>query len=262
MLSQELATKKCKALVSSLETFGSVDGPGVRYVVFLQGCNLRCRYCHNPETWTKTSPDAKEWSPEDLFNLAWRYHFYWGKDLKNGGITVSGGEPLLQIDFLIEFFKLAKAKGVHTCIDTAGQPFSRNPEFLEKFNELMKFTDLFMVDIKAFDPKLHKELTGFENQNILDFMKYLSDNGKAMWIRHVLVPKLTDSEEDLINTRNFIESLKTVERVEVLPYHTLGIFKWKKLGIKYSLEDAEPPTDEEVLRAEKLLNVNKYKTNK
>lgn len=259
MLSQEHVTNQCKAVVSSLETFGSVDGPGVRYIVFLQGCNLRCKYCHNPETWAKTSSDSKEWTPQDLFNLAWRYHFYWGKNLESGGITVSGGEPLLQIDFLIEFFKLAKAKGVHTCIDTAGQPFRNDEVFLKKFNELMELTDLFLVDIKAFDSNLHKELTGFSNENILEFMKYLSDNGKLMWIRRVLVPNLTDSEDDLVKTKNFIETLKTVERVEVLPYHSLGIFKWKKLGIKYSLENVESPTDEEIKRAETLLNVEKYK---
>ena len=245
-------------IVNSLETFGSVDGPGVRFVVFLQGCNMRCKYCHNPETWAKSCSESTVWTAKDLFDKAWRYKFYWGKDMKSGGITVSGGEPLLQIDFLIEFFRLAKEKGVHTTIDTAGQPFSRDEEFLSKFNELMSLTDLFMVDIKAYDESLHRKVTGVVNNNIFDMMKYLSDNGKKMWVRRVLVPNLTDSEEDLQKTAEFIETLKTVEKVEILPYHSLGMFKWDKISVPYSLKDTRAPNREEIERAEAILNVKKY----
>ncbi|MBQ8425692.1 MAG: pyruvate formate lyase-activating protein [Clostridia bacterium] len=248
-----------KGLVNTIETFGSVDGPGVRFVIFLQGCKMRCKYCHNPETWAPKCDEAKEWTPQDMFNYAYRYHFYWGKDMSNGGITVSGGEPLLQIDFVIELFKIAKANGVHTAIDTTGQTFSQDDGYLEKLDKLMEVTDLFIVDLKAFDKDLHRSLTGVDNTNILEFMKYLSKSGKKMWIRRVLVPNLTDGEEDLINTRKFIESLETVEKVEVLPYHTLGLFKWQKLKINYPLDGYRSPTKDEVLRANTLLNTEKYK---
>lgn len=240
--------------VHSLESFGLVDGPGVRFVVFLQGCNLRCRYCHNPETWSFS--DGKDWEVGELFKNVYKYHNYW-KD--NGGITVSGGEPLRQIDFLIEFFKLAKAKGVHTAVDTAGQPFSMDEAYLEKFNELMKVTDLFILDLKTFYADTHKALTGWTNENILQMAKYLSDNGKAMWIRHVLVPELTDDEQELKDMKAFIDTLATVERVEILPYHSLGLFKWEKIGVKYSLEDARIPTKEEIAKAEELLGIKHEK---
>ena len=245
-----------KALVGhvhSLETFGLVDGPGVRTVVFLQGCRMRCRYCHNPETWSMSG--GEEWSAKDLFNRVYRYRTYWKN---NGGITVSGGEPLLQIDFLLEFFALAKAKGIHTTLDTAGNPFTREEPFFGKFRKLMELTDLVMLDFKEMDGVRHKELTGVSNDNILDLARYLSDTGKDMWIRHVLVPGLTDDEDGLRRTADFIRSLNTVQRVEVLPYHTLGLFKWQKLGIPYPLPDAVPPTPEQVKRAEELLQVQRY----
>ena len=245
-----------KALVGhvhSLETFGLVDGPGVRTVVFLQGCRMRCRYCHNPETWSMSG--GEEWTAKDLFNRVYRYRTYWKN---NGGITVSGGEPLLQIDFLLEFFALAKAKGIHTTLDTAGNPFTREEPFFGKFRKLMELTDLVMLDFKEMDGVRHKELTGVANDNILDLARYLSDTGKDMWIRHVLVPGLTDDEDGLRRTADFIRSLNTVQRVEVLPYHTLGLFKWQKLGIPYPLPDAVPPTPEQVKRAEELLQVQRY----
>lgn len=238
--------------VHSLESFGLVDGPGVRFVVFLQGCHMRCKYCHNPETWS--TEVGEEWTPQDLFNKVIRYKNYWGKD---GGITVSGGEPLLQIDFLIEFFKLAKEKGVHTTVDTSGNPFTLEEPFISKFNELMEVTDLFMLDIKEIDDEKHKVLTKWTNSNILQMAQYLSDHGKDMWIRHVLVPDLTDDEEGLKELNTFIKSLKTVTRVEILPYHTLGKFKWEKLGIDYPLEGVRTPDAEEVKAAEDLLEIVK-----
>ena len=247
-----------KGRIHSFESFALVDGPGVRYCIFLQGCNMRCKYCHNPETWTCGT--GEEWTPEDLFKKVYRYKNYWGKD---GGITVSGGESLLQMEFVTEFFKLAKAKGVHTALDTSGNPFKLEPEYLEKFDRLMEVTDLFILDIKEMDdakhtdPAKHKELTGCPNKNILALATYLSDHGREMWIRHVLVPELTDDEEGLKALADFIKTLKTVSRVEILPYHTLGVFKWEKLGINYPLEGVRVPTDEEVKRAETILGINK-----
>lgn len=242
--------------VHSLETFGLVDGPGVRFVVFMQGCRMRCQYCHNPETWALEG--GTMWTAKDLFERAYRYKPYWMRNGKlNGGITVSGGEPLLQIDFLIEFFKLAKEKGIHTTIDTAGNPFTMEEPFISKFNELMEVTDLFMLDLKEFDEAKHKDLTKQTNTNILQMAQYLSDHGKAMWIRHVLVPGLTDDEQGLKDMDAFIQSLKTVERVEILPYHTLGLFKWENIGVEYPLDGVRIPTAEEVKKAEDLLHIVK-----
>lgn len=257
MLLQGLVMKDCSAYVSSVETFGSVDGPGIRFVVFLQGCLMRCKYCHNPETWQLKSKSSKKYSPKQLFDLAFRFRHYWGKNLENGGITVSGGEPLLQMDFLIEFFRLAKENGVHTAIDTSGQPFSTDEKFLKKFNQLMLLTDLFIVDIKAYDSTLHKNLTGWGNENILNMLDYLSVNNKKIWIRHVLVPNLTDSEKDLTDTKKFVSTLKTVEKVEILPYVTIGVYKWKELGMSYSLDGYSPPTQKQIERANFLLGTTK-----
>ena len=148
--------------VHSVETFGLVDGPGVRYVLFLQGCRMRCRYCHNPETWAFSQENAQ--TPREAFDAAYRYHNYWKN---NGGLTVSGGEPLLQIDFLTELFRLAKQKGVHTALDTCGQPFTAEGPFYEKFRALMQYTDLVLLDIKEWDSARHKALTGHPNENIL-----------------------------------------------------------------------------------------------
>lgn len=239
--------------VHSVESFGSADGPGVRYIVFLKGCNMRCKYCHNPDTWAKCGENdgAKLMTPQEVLKTAMRYKAYWKQ---TGGITVSGGEALLQIDFVTELFKLAKEKGVNTCLDTSGNPFTVEEPFFGKFNELMKYTDLFMLDIKHIDDEEHKKLTGQTNKNILDMAQYLSKNGKKMWIRHVLVPEITTDEKYLKQLREFIDTLKTVDRVEVLPYHTLGVFKWKELGIPYQLEGVEPPTKEQIECAKRILN--------
>jgi pyruvate formate lyase activating enzyme len=213
---------------------------------------MRCKYCHNPETWAMTG--GEEWTPEALLQKCLRYKPYWRG---NGGITVSGGEPLLQMDFLTEFFKLAKSKGVHTTLDTAGNPFTREEPFLSRFQELMQYTDLVMLDLKQTDAAGHKALTGWDNQNILDMARWLSDHGKAMWLRRVLVPGITDDPDELRQLKAFIDSLNTVERVEILPYHTLGVFKWEKLGIDYPLEGVEPPTEEQVQAAERILGIEK-----
>lgn len=239
--------------IHSLESFGAADGPGVRFIVFLKGCDMRCKYCHNPDSWAARG--GEEWTPEDLFKKIIRYKSYWGKD---GGITVSGGEPLLQIDFVTELFKLAKKEGVHTTIDTSGNPFTREEPFFSKFNELMKYTDLLLLDIKEINPERHLELTKQKNDNILDLAKYLAEINKKVWIRHVLVPDNSDFDEDLDKLGEFIAGLGNVERVDVLPYHTLGTFKWENLGIKYSLEGIEPPSDERVENAKKRLRVTEY----
>jgi pyruvate formate lyase activating enzyme len=237
-----------KGRIHSVESFGSADGPGVRYIVFLKGCNMRCQYCHNPDTWAKDGGELM--TPEEVLKKALRYKTYWKE---KGGITVSGGEALLQIDFVTELFRLAKEKGVNTCLDTSGNPFSVEEPFKSKFDELMKYTDLFMLDIKHMDDAAHRKLTGQTNQNILEMAAYLSDHGKAMWIRHVLVPGITTDEDELYRLRSFLDTLKTVERVEVLPYHTLGVFKWKELGIPYQLEGVDPPTKEQIDRAKEIL---------
>ena len=237
-----------KGRIHSVESFGSADGPGVRYIVFLKGCNMRCQYCHNPDTWAKDGGELM--TPEEVLKKALRYKTYWKE---KGGITVSGGEAHLQIDFVTELFRLAKEKGVNTCLDTSGNPFSLEEPFKSKFDELMKYTDLFMLDIKHMDDAAHRKLTGQTNQNILEMAAYLSDHGKAMWIRHVLVPGITTEEDELHRLRSFLDTLKTVERVEVLPYHTLGVFKWKELGIPYQLEGVDPPTKEQIDRAKEIL---------
>ena len=242
-------SSKIMARVHSIETFGSVDGPGVRFVLFLKGCNLRCRYCHNVDTWDPQTDNLK--SADEILENAERYREYWGDE---GGITVSGGEPLLQIAFLIDFFRKAKAAGINTCIDTALQPFSREEAFFAKFRELMNYTDLLLVDIKHINREEHIKLTGRPNDNIKDAMKYLSEISKPIWIRHVLVPGITDNDEYLRETRAFIDGLDNVKKVEVLPYHSMGAYKFEELGIEYSLKGVDPPSKERIENAEKILN--------
>ena len=236
--------------IHSTESFGSADGPGIRYIIFMKGCNMRCQYCHNPDTWADTSGTLS--SPAEILKQALRYKRYWGK---NGGITVSGGEALLQIDFVVELFRLAKENGIHTCLDTSGSPFTREEPFYSKFEKLIQVTDLFILDIKQMDNEVHRKLTGRTNVNILDMASALSDYGKSMWLRHVLVPGITDDEAQLKSLRTFADTLNTVERIEILPYHTIGVFKWKELGIPYALEGVLPPTEEQLIRARELLGI-------
>jgi len=232
---------------------GTVDGPGIRFVIFMKGCPLRCLYCHNPDTWTMDN--SQEFDLDYVVNEALKYKGYY----KNGGgVTVSGGEPLLQIDFIINLFKRLKNDNIHTALDTSGAVFDlNNKELLNKFDELIKYTDLFLLDIKHIDNNEHIKLTGKENKNILEFAKYLSDNNKKMWIRHVLVPGITLNDEYLIRLKEFIDTLNTVEKIEVLPYHTMGIVKYKNLGIPYRLDGVNPPTKDEVRHAKYLLGVIK-----
>ena len=244
----DLPTSETMLRVHSVESFGSVDGPGIRFVIFLKGCAMRCQYCHNPDTWDRAGGNLR--SVDDVLSQALRYRSYWGE---KGGITVSGGEALLQIQPLTELFHKAKDLGINTCLDTSAQPFSRKDGRFSAFEVLMKYTDLVLLDIKHIDNGAHKRLTGWENENILDCARYLSDIHKPVWIRHVLVPGINDDDESLHRLRSFIDTLSNVERVEVLPYHDLGVYKWEQLGIPYKLTDVKPPTEESVLHARKIL---------
>ncbi len=238
-----------KGAIHSIETFGSVDGPGIRFIVFLKGCNLRCKYCHNVDTWDPNSNDMR--TADEILDFAERYRSYWGDE---GGITVSGGEPLLQIDFLLELFKKAKERGINTCIDTAVQPFTREEPFFSKFQELMKYTDLLLLDIKHIDREEHIKLTGLPNDNIKDCFAYLDEIKKPIWIRHVLVPGITDDDDYLRQTRKFIEKFSNVQKIEVLPYHSMGQHKFEELGIPYQLDGVKSPTAERVENAKQILN--------
>ncbi|MCB7070938.1 pyruvate formate lyase-activating protein [Caldibacillus sp. 210928-DFI.2.22] len=236
--------------IHSVESFGAVDGPGLRYVVFTQGCLLRCQYCHNADTWK--IGNGKEMTVQEIMDDVLSYLPFF--EASGGGITVSGGEPLLQIDFLIELFKECKKHGIHTTIDSSGGPFNRRPNFMEKLDELLQYTDLILLDLKHIDSEKHKFITGMTNEHILDFAQYLSEKNIPVWIRHVLVPTLTDFDEDLLRLADFIKTLNNVEKIEVLPYHKLGVYKWESLGLEYKLKDVEPPSQERVENAKRILN--------
>ena len=234
-----------KGYIHSIETFGAVDGPGVRFVVFFQGCPLRCQYCHNPDTWeiSKGTPtDADSVLSKMLRNIS----FY-----KRGGITATGGEPLLQIDFLTELFKKAKKKNIHTCLDTSGIAF--NPSDTQKIDTLVQYTDLVLLDIKHIDSNRHKALTGFFNNNILSFAKYLNEKNIPVWIRHVVVPGITDNKEYLEKLGNFLSAFGNIEKIETLPYHSLAKHKYKNLGMDYPLEKIPDATKEQAQWAKDVI---------
>ena len=236
------------AKVHSIESFGTVDGPGIRFVLFLQGCHLQCKYCHNRDTWDIKGGEYK--SLEEIVEKIKRYKNY--ITVSGGGVTVTGGEPLLQVKFLIELFKRLKKEGIHTCIDTSGMV-----AITDDIKEVLKYTDLVLLDIKHIDEEKCKKLVGISNKRELEFAQYLSKNNIKIWIRQVLVPGYTDAEEDLLKLKKFIKSLKTVEKVQVLPYHSMGRFKWEKLGFKYELEDVRDATQVDVERAKKILGIEK-----
>ena len=220
-----------KGYIHSKESFGTVDGPGIRYVLFMQGCPMRCLYCHNPDTWEIGK--GQEVTAEEIIE-EWKKNrsFY-----RNGGLTVTGGEPLLQVDFLTELFKRAKSEGIHTCIDTSGITYTKaNTAYIAKLDELMKYTDLVMLDIKHIDPEHHKKLTSKDNAGILDFAKYLESKGIPLWIRHVIVEGYTDDPTYLYRLGEFIGTLKNLEALDVLPYHSMGERKYEELGIEYKLK--------------------------
>lgn len=234
-----------KGHIHSYETFAAADGPGVRFLVFLSGCPYRCRYCHNPDTWARAA--AFEATTDEVLARALRYKTYWGEE---GGITVSGGEPMLQAAFVAELFEKAHAKGVTTCLDTSAACFDeKNPEIVR----LLAATDTVLLDLKHIDDEKHRDLTGASNAAPLACAKYLKAIKKPTWIRHVLVPGVTDDEGDLRRLGEFIRTLDNVTRVDVLPYHVFGIEKWHKLEIPYSLEGVKPPADDVLTRARALL---------
>lgn len=216
-----------KGKIHSFESFGAADGPGVRFIAFLHGCGFRCRYCHNPDTWAVDT--ASDFTPEQVLAKALRYREYWGEE---GGITLSGGEPMLQSEFAAELFERAHAEGVNTCLDTAAGPFVRGDAAIER---LLAATDTVLLDLKAMDPDLHRNVTGADNANVLDCARRLNELGRRTWIRHVVVPGLTDSPEELEAIRTFVAPMTNVERVEMLPYHTFGVEKWRRLGLTYTL---------------------------
>jgi len=235
--------------IHSIESFGTVDGPGIRYVVFTQGCLLRCQYCHNADTWEIGT--GKQMSVADIMEDLTSYLPF--IEASGGGITVSGGEPLLQMPFLIELFKECKKIGVHTTIDSSGGCYSTAPLFQEQLNELLNYTDLILVDLKHINRKKHIQLTGMANDHIIQFAKLLSERKIPVWIRHVLVPSITDDENDLKELSEFIGMLENVEKLEILPYHKLGVYKWEALGLEYPLKNIEPPSDEKVNLAYEIL---------
>ena len=236
-----------KGYIHSVETFGTVDGPGVRYVIFTQGCPMRCKYCHNPDTWQPNVGEERE--VDDLLADYEKYRPY----LSGGGLTVTGGEPMMQMDFLIELFKKAKAKDIHTCLDTSGIMYnSENESFMKKLEELLKYTDLFMLDIKHIDNEEHIKLTGHSNKNILAFAKYLSDNDKRIWIRHVTVPGITYNTKYLMELGAFLAEIK-MDALDVLPYHTMGVPKYESLGMEYPLKDVEALNNEEAMKARNIV---------
>lgn len=237
-----------KGRIHSLESFGTVDGPGVRYVVFVQGCPMRCAYCHNPDTWPMDGGTLTE--PQEIIdNFERNRPFY-----TSGGITVTGGEPLMQVDFLIDLFTLAKEHGIHTDIDTSGIAFKPdNKAFVEKLDKLMPLTDLVMLDIKHIDPEKHKELTGQPNDGILAFAEYLNEKNVDMWIRHVIVPGLTDDDEYLYKLGYFIGQFHNLKALDALPYHTMGKAKYEKLGMDYKLADTPAMGQKELLEKKKVI---------
>ena len=236
-------------IIHSVETFGTVDGPGLRYVIFTQGCKLRCEFCHNPDTWKIGG--GKEMPVEELVDDILNYLPFF--QASGGGVTVSGGEPLLQAEFLVALFKELKEHGIHTTIDTSGGVFTKSPKYLKTLHELLELTDLVMLDLKQIDPGKHKKLTGLSNEHILEFANFLKDKDTPVWIRHVLIPERSDFDEDLHALREFIDTLPNVEKVEVLPYHKLGVYKYEALGLGYPLEGIEPPSEDRVRNAEAIL---------
>ena len=236
--------------IHSYESFGTVDGPGIRFVVFMQGCPMRCKYCHNPDGWSVSG--GREVTSEEVAREALKYKSYFAG---NGGVTVSGGEPLLQLDFLIDLLAKLKEKQIHTCVDTSGICFDGSDE---RYLQLLTLTDLFLLDLKHSDPEGHRALTSRAQDAPLAFARFLSENKKPVWVRHVLVPGITDDDGQLKALRAFLDTLENVQKIEVLPYHTMGEVKYEKLGMKYALAGVRPPSKERVENAKRILRAGKY----
>lgn len=234
-----------KGRIHSTESFGTVDGPGVRFVVFFQGCPLRCKYCHNPDTWDFSG--GREVTADELMKEYDSYKEF----LRSGGITATGGEPLAQPEFLTELFRLAKSKGVHTCLDTSAGCY--DPDFHSKIDEALKYTDLVMLDIKHIDDAAHKQLTGHTNRNILAFAEHIRELGIPVWIRHVVVPGITDDRDELFRLGEYIATLKNIKALDVLPYHDMAKSKYEQLGIPYPLPETPPLTKEQAIAAREII---------
>ena len=234
--------------IHSTESFGTVDGPGVRFVVFLQGCPMRCRYCHNPDTWKMNSGSVR--TAQSLIQEYQRNASFYAR----GGLTVTGGEALMQMDFLLELFGLAKEQGIHTCLDTSGITYHPGQSsYNEKLDALMELTDLVMLDIKHMDPEEHKKLTGHDNAHILAFARYLAQKNIPVWIRHVVVPGITDDPGQLTRLGAFLATLPNVKALDVLPYHIMGVTKYEQLGIPYPLKGVPPATSAQAKDAKKII---------
>lgn len=234
--------------IHSIESFGTVDGPGVRMVIFLQGCPMRCQYCHNPDTW-KMAGGIPMTAQELLRQYESSRNFYRG-----GGITATGGEPLMQLDFVTELFEGAGKKNIHTCLDTSGITFRRNdPEYMKNIDRLLDSADLVMLDIKHIDAVKHKALTGHSNENILDFARYLSERNIPVWLRHVAVPGITDEAPDLYRLGHFIGGLKNVKALDILPYHDMGKVKYESMGMVYPFQDVPPMSKDNAVAVKKVI---------
>ena len=230
-----------KGYIHSFESFGTKDGPGIRFVLFLQGCPLRCLYCHNVDTW-----DLKDkkymFTPEETMHEIKKVRGF----IKSGGVTVSGGEPLMQPEYILELFKLCKEDGLHTAIDTSGYLLN------DRIKEVLEYTDLVLLDIKQIDPEKYKALTSVNLKPTLDFLKYLSEINKPVWLRYVLVPGYTDNEKDLEAWAKYVSKFKNVERVDILPFHQMASYKWESLGKTDQLKDTPAPSKEEIEKAEEI----------
>jgi pyruvate formate lyase activating enzyme len=235
-----------KGRIHSFESMGTVDGPGIRFVVFMQGCSFRCLYCHNPDTWNFDG--GMEYSVDEVMAKIKRYIPYFKNS--GGGVTVSGGEPLMQVEFLTELFKCCKEEGIHTAIDTNGYKSGD-----DSLTQLLSFTDLVLLDIKHINPEIHKKITGFSNEATLQFAKYLDNNKIPIWLRYVVVPGLTDDEISLKRLSDFIKNLSNIEKIELLPFHKAGEFKWQELGLDYTLSDTPAATDADIVRVKWILGI-------
>ncbi|GKX28722.1 pyruvate formate-lyase-activating enzyme [Vallitalea longa] len=229
--------------IHSIETCGTVDGPGIRFVIFMQGCPLRCKYCHNPDTWKLG--DGQEKTVDELISEIKKYKSY--MKFSGGGVTVTGGEPLLQGKFIKELFKRCKEEGIHTAVDTSGYLFN------DTTKEVLDYTDLVLLDIKCYDSKRYKHITGVELEPTLKFMDYLGKLNKPVWIRYVLVPGLSDNEDYVKNLSIYLSKFSNIEKIEILPFHKMGEFKWKELGYDYELSDTKEPTKEDVIKAMSII---------
>ena len=235
-----------KGSIDSVETMGLVDGPGVRYVVFLQGCKLRCLFCHNPETWKMEEKNMT--TAEELIDKIKRYKNYFGKE---GGVTFSGGDPLCQPEFLLECLKQCKQEGIHTCLDTSGVGCNK-----ELYPEILSYTDLVILDIKAVTPEAYKKMTGYPMKDFSEFLELCQKLEKKLWLRQVIVPGINDTEEYILELKKYIKNIKNVERVELLPYHLYGVEKYKKLGISYRLDGVPAMKKEDLDKLNQILQEN------